>query len=327
MINAQNTVGCDTNWTSVRRASSRRRKQAFAAVVALSLTAVLATVVVISVAALATYRALTDDSGRNYLGADGWPRQGQAAISLGGGARPQASPGQQPAPIASMAKVMTAYLVLRAHPLDSRADGFTLRISEADVRRTETERNQDQSLVSVRAGETLTERQAMLALLLPSANNVAELLARRVAGTVASFVNRMNRTAQSLGMDRTRYVDPSGYASATVSTATDQLRLARAVAGNHAFTQLVATRSARIPVAGIVHNTDTLLGRDGFTGTKTGSHDAAGGCFMFRALRRVDGRTTSVTGVVMGQRGYRLIDAALRAARQLVANRSAARAS
>jgi hypothetical protein len=63
-----------------------------------------------------------------------------------------------------------------------------------------------------------------------------------------------------------------------------------------------------------VHNTNALLGRNGFVGVKTGSDKAAGGCFAFRAIRVVHGKRTTITGVVLGQPGYDLIDAGLAAA-------------
>jgi len=70
--------------------------------------------------------------------------------------------------------------------------------------------------------EQLTELQALQALLLPSANNIAAVLARWDGGSAGRFVARMNATARSLGMTHTRYTDPSGYDDATVSTAADQ---------------------------------------------------------------------------------------------------------
>jgi D-alanyl-D-alanine carboxypeptidase (penicillin-binding protein 5/6) len=62
-----------------------------------------------------------------------------------------------------------------------------------------------------------------------------------------------------------------------------------------------------------VHNTNTLLGHDGFVGVKTGSDDAAGGCFAFRAIRWIDGKRTTITGVVLGQPGHVLVEAGLAA--------------
>jgi D-alanyl-D-alanine carboxypeptidase (penicillin-binding protein 5/6) len=73
-----------------------------------------------------------------------------------------------------------------------------------------------------------------------------------------------------------------------------------------------------LPVAGIVRNTDTLLGYNGFVGVKTGSDDAAGGCFAFRAIRWIHGKRTTITGVVLGQPGRDQIAAGLAAAEAMV---------
>ena len=84
------------------------------------------------------------------------------------------------------------------------------------------------------------------------------------------------------------------------------------------FASIVGTPSATLPVAGTVHNTNTLLGRDGFVGVKTGSTTAAGGCFAFRAIRWIDGTRTTITGVVLGQSDDDRIEAALEAADAMV---------
>src|SRR5262249_1709637 len=169
-------------------------------------------------------------------------------------------------------------------------DGPTITLTDADVADTARRRRQQESVVPIAAGEQLTERQALQALLLPSANNIAAVLARWDAGSAELFVARMNATARALGMSRTRYTDPSGYDDGTVSTAAEQLRIVDRAMRLPVFAAIVRTPSATLPVAGTVHNTNTLLGRDGFVGIKTGSHDAAGGCFAFRAIRSVDGK-------------------------------------
>jgi D-alanyl-D-alanine carboxypeptidase (penicillin-binding protein 5/6) len=247
-----------------------------------------------------------------------WPAYGQAAFVQTGRSKVQVGPNQHPAAIASVAKVMTAYLVLRDHPLRLGQDGPTITLTDADVADTERRRGQEESVVSIAAGEQLTERQALLALLLPSANNIAAALARWDAGSVDRFVTRMNATARSLGMTSTRYTDPSGYDDATVSTAADQVRVVERAMRLPVFASIVATPSATLPVAGTVHNTDALLGHDGFVGVKTGSDDAAGGCFAFRAIRWVDGKRTTITGVVLGQPGHDRIAAGLVAAAAMV---------
>jgi D-alanyl-D-alanine carboxypeptidase (penicillin-binding protein 5/6) len=280
------------------------------------LTAVLAAVCVGGVAAVAAVRFVQDDSRRHYLAAGGWPSRGQGAYVVAGSV-PHASPRQRPVPIASVAKVMTARIVLRAAPLRRGQGGFHLVVTPQDVLDTQARVEDDESTVAVTAGEVLDERQALAALLLPSANNIAIMLARRVAGSVNAFVARMNADARRLGMTHTRYTDPSGLASSTRSTAADQLVLASAAMRQPTLAHLVGLSSYSIPVAGTIRNTDTLLGSNGVVGIKTGSDDAAGGCFVFRVRRIVDGRRVTLTGVVLGQDGHNLIAAGLYAGLQL----------
>jgi D-alanyl-D-alanine carboxypeptidase (penicillin-binding protein 5/6) len=213
---------------------------------------------------------------------------------------------------------MTAYVVLHDHPLATGEAGPLITLTDADVADTASRRAREESVVTVAAGERLSELQALQALLLPSANNVAVVLARWDAGSVDAFVARMNETAQSFGLTSTRYTDPSGYDAGTVSTAVDQLHVVRHAMAIPVFARIVATPAVTLPVAGEVHSTDRLLGHDGFVGIKTGSDDAAGGCFAFRAVRSVHGRRVTVTGVVMGQPGDDQIAAGLSAAAALV---------
>jgi D-alanyl-D-alanine carboxypeptidase (penicillin-binding protein 5/6) len=274
---------------------------------------------VLALVATTTGFALTRIDRHKYLGTDGWPNVGQGSYRLGT-SRPAVSPKQHPVPIASLAKVMTAYVVLRQMPLDANEDGPTYTVSAADVADTERRRAQDQSIVTVDEGEILTERQALMALLLPSANNVAAMLAEWVSDTQERFVAEMNRVARTLDMNDTTYTDPSGFDNATVSTATDQLTLAEGAARQPVLAAMMMTRAYALPVVGTVRNTDTLLGKGGFVGMKTGSDDAAGSCFMFHALRIVDGRSVDLIGVVLGQPGQPgqpLVRAGLTAARQL----------
>jgi serine-type D-Ala-D-Ala carboxypeptidase (penicillin-binding protein 5/6) len=291
-------------------------------------------VVIAAIAAALGYRSLAasssaaaspiDDLHGEHRGALGealpstvWPAYGQAAVQIGQ-SQIQAGPNQHVAAIASVAKVMTAYLVLRDHPLALGQDGPTITLTDADVADTDRRRGQQESVVSIAAGEQLTERQALRGLLLPSANNIAAVLARWDAGSVDRFVTRMNAAARSLGMTHTRYTDPSGYDDATVSTAADQVRIVDRAMGQPVFASIVATSSATLPVAGTVYNTNTLLGHNGFVGIKTGSDAAAGGCFAFRAIRWIDGKRTTITGVVLGQPGNDQIAAGLAAAAAMV---------
>jgi serine-type D-Ala-D-Ala carboxypeptidase (penicillin-binding protein 5/6) len=246
-----------------------------------------------------------------------WPEEGQAAVAVEGVGSLGATGASVPVPIASVAKVMTAYMTLREHPLAVGEQGFSMTITAADVAEDEQRETLGESTLNVRAGERLNERQALQALLLPSANNIAALLARYDAGGIARFVARMNATARTLGMASSTYTDPSGFNDETVSTAADQLKLARAAMRIPAFAEIVGEPSAVLPVAGRVSNYNGLVGEDGYVGVKTGSDRAAGGCLVFAKKVLIDGRSLTVLGVVLGQRGGSLIEAALASARQL----------
>jgi D-alanyl-D-alanine carboxypeptidase (penicillin-binding protein 5/6) len=246
-----------------------------------------------------------------------WPSHGQAAIEVvGAGHRVSGPP--SPAPIASVAKVMTAYVVLREWPLTAGQDGFSLTFTQTDADAAAAAKASGQSYVPVSAGLTMTERQALEALLLPSANNIAHALAARFPGGESAFIAAMNQRARILHMRHTIYTDPSGLSATTTSTARDQLRLARAAMRVPAFAAIVAMPYAYLPGIGRVDNTDSLLGRDGVVGIKTGSTDAAGGCFMFQAQQVRGGKPRVLVGVVLGQRDGPLIRAALSSARRLI---------
>ncbi len=252
-----------------------------------------------------------------------WPASGQSSLRVVGVGRMGSTSGQRPVPIASVTKVMTAYLVLRDHPLGTNASGPTLTVTDAEAAAYPEQVAKDESLVKVTAGEVLTERQALDALMLPSADNMALILARWDAGSVDAFLSKMNRAAASLGMTDTRYTDPSGLASSTVSTADDQTVLAARAMAIPAFARIVAQRSARIPVAGTVRNYNTLLGSSGVDGIKTGSTSAAGGCLLFSARYRVGGKSLTIVGAVFGQHGTTLYGLSLALDRSLALVRAA----
>jgi D-alanyl-D-alanine carboxypeptidase (penicillin-binding protein 5/6) len=226
----------------------------------------------------------------------------------------------RPAPIASVAKVMTAYVILHDHPLTADGSGPDIEVRPAEAAAYPSQARDGDSLVPVAAGERLTERQALTALLLPSADNMAWILARWDAGSQAAFAARMNAAARRLGMTGTSYTDPSGLDSSTVSTAADQVRLGMAAMRVPALAAIAAEPMAVVPVAGVVRNTNTLLGQDGIAGLKTGSTQAAGGCVLLAAWHQANGHETLIVAATFGQPGtaQTILPNALQAGHNLV---------
>ena len=228
-----------------------------------------------------------------------WPAGAEAAVGLPGTGLLGTHGGSQPVPIASLAKIMTAYVVLSGHPLPA-GSGPAVTVTAADASAYASDQQQGQSVVRVTPGEKLTERQALEAMLIPSGNNIAWMLARWDAGSQGAFVVKMNAQARSLGLRQTRYADSSGADPATVSTAADQFRLTLRALQIPAFRQIVAMPQVTLPVAGVAYNVNAALGHDGITGVKTGSSSQAGGCLAFAATRTVAGSQITITGVVLG---------------------------
>jgi D-alanyl-D-alanine carboxypeptidase (penicillin-binding protein 5/6) len=232
-----------------------------------------------------------------------WPAEGASAAEVSGFGVIYGPGATRPAPIASVAKVMTAYVILHDHPLTAGRPGPDIEVQPSEAAAYPSQARDGDSLVPVVSGEMLTERQALAALLLPSADNVAWILARWDAGTQAAFVARMNATARRLGMTDTSYTDPSGLDPSTVSTAADQVRLGMAAMRVPALAAIAAEPTAVVPVAGLVRNYNTLLGQDGIVGLKTGSTQAAGGCVLIAAWHQASGHRTLIVAATFGQPG------------------------
>lgn len=230
-----------------------------------------------------------------------WPASGEAAVEVEGLPPLGTSGPNTEVPIASLAKIMTAYVLLQDHPIPTGQTGSTLAISAADVAAYQSAAAQQQSVVPVAAGETLDEMQLLEALLVASGNNIADTVGNYDSGSTTAFVAKMNSTAKQLGMAHTTYTDPSGLASSTVSTASDQLLLAAKAMAIPAFAQVVAMPSVNLPVAGAVPNFNKAVGTGGYIGVKTGSTATAGGCLVFANRQTVGGRAFTVLGAVLGQ--------------------------
>ncbi|WP_245623189.1 D-alanyl-D-alanine carboxypeptidase [Spirillospora albida] len=248
-----------------------------------------------------------------------WSGQGQSVVYVDGLGLMGSSGGAAPTPTASVAKVMTAYVYLKEHPLAAGEPGPVLTVSPQAAAQIPARKRRGESLLGVTAGQRLTQRKALEALMIISANDVAHELARWDAGSGPAFVAKMNAAAKALGMDATRYTDPSGYHSGTVSTAADQVKLLRAAMRLPAFEEIVNKR-AYVPDDGgpARPGGNILLGQYGVVGGKTGYTDAAGGNYVFAARTAVSGVPTLILGAVMGQRSSSAM-AAISAGQQLVA--------
>ena len=244
-----------------------------------------------------------------------WPAAGQAVLQVDGLGQMGASGSGRPTPTASVAKVMTAYVFLQDHPLRSGEEGPTYRVSPEEAARLPWRIARDETHVDVVANQPFTEREALEALMVVSANNIAHEMALWDSGGDAPFAAKMNSMARRLGMTGTHYTDPSGFDATTVSTAADQVRLFGAAMRIPAFAEVVSKPTFTPRTGGETRSgANTLLGSYGVIGGKTGFTSQAGGNYVFAA--RAGGRM--LIGAVMAQTHTTSSAVAVSAAQSLI---------
>ena len=181
----------------------------------------------------------------------------------------------RPRLIASVTKLMTALVALESgHPLEEKV-----------VIREEDTRTEGSSLY-LRPGEELRLETLLYGLLLQSGNDAALAVARHCGGTVENFVAQMNLRAARLGMEHSRFANPSGLnAEGHCSTARDLALLARACLKNETLAAIAATRSVTLEGRSFVNHNKLLWRYEGCVGLKTGYTEKAGRTLVSSAER------------------------------------------
>lgn len=204
----------------------------------------------------------------------------------------------QPRPVASLTKLMTARLVLDAGELEHTATVPPLHVAG------------DESQAGLEPGDQLSRGDLLEVMLVASANDAARTLAVDVAGDEHSFVRMMSAEAAAAGLDATRYANPVGLDDpAQHSSAADVAHLAVDLVRDPVFRQIVAAESTTIDGSALPATNDLLGAYPGADGIKTGHTDEAGWCLAASATR--DGRR--IVAVVLGAPTERARDDAARA--------------
>ncbi len=227
------------------------------------------------------------------------PSTGQSAVFVQGVGLLGASADERSVPMASVTKVMTAVIVLRDHPL-GLGQGPMFKMTAADHAAWIQDVENGDSSLEVVAGERLTERQLLEALMIPSACNIADYLARWDAGSIRAFVRKMNVMAAALGLKHTHYADAGGLSPDSRSTAIDQAVLGAYAISVPGMISVEDHTTMRFPT-GLVGGYNPALGQDGVIGLKSGFTDAAQVCLVTAAFRRVRGHRVLVVSSTLGQ--------------------------
>jgi D-alanyl-D-alanine carboxypeptidase (penicillin-binding protein 5/6) len=229
-----------------------------------------------------------------------WPSYGQSAIGVSGYGVVGQHGDNKPVPIASIAKIITALAVLEKNPLATDKPGPDIVMTKADEALFEKYYAMGGSVVKVQAGQKLSQKEALQAMLIPSGNNIADSLAIWAFGSVAAYSAYANNMLSSRGLTDTEVADASGFSPKTVSTASDLAKLAELAMENQVIAEIVAQKDVQLGNGNQRHNTNSLLGVEGINGIKTGNTDEAGYCLLFAATRTVEGEQIQVVGAVLG---------------------------
>jgi D-alanyl-D-alanine carboxypeptidase (penicillin-binding protein 5/6) len=230
-----------------------------------------------------------------------WPNSGESAVGVVGSQILDTHNTQTPEPTASTAKLVTALMVLRAKPLSFNQPGPTITLTQNDVNIYNAYIAEDGSVVSVEAGEQISEYQLLEAMLIPSANNVADSLADWAYGSLPNYEAQANKYVASLGLTGTNIgSDASGFSPTTVSTAHDLVKIGEMIMQQPVLAQIVSESSAsNIPVVGTITNYNNLLGSNNVVGIKTGNTDQAGGVFVGASKPTIGGQTITMVTAYM----------------------------
>ena len=207
-----------------------------------------------------------------------------------------------PRPTASIAKVITVLVVASVRPLGPAEDGPTLRMTRQDVDLYHFTLANSGTNYPVQLGQEWTQRQVLEAILLVSANNLADSYAIWAFGSMAAY--HQAAAAWLAGHDLTGTTlgaDASGRDVATQSTTADLFELGCLLMRDPGLAGIVAQTAGSAPDGGTFRNTDPLIAHDGYVGIKTGTTTPAGACLLIANRQIVAGVEVVVVGVVLNE--------------------------
>ena len=209
---------------------------------------------------------------------------------------------QQPRPIASIAKVITCLAILEKHPLKPGEQGPSIPITAKDEEIYHNYVNQNGSVAFVQAGESLTERQAIEAMLLPSANNVADTAATWAFGSLDKYQAYANKMLERIKLtDTTVGSDASGLNPSTKSTVRDLVALGDVALQNPVLAEVVAEQqTSDLPASGSLPNYNRLVTHHGGNGIKIGDSDEAGITLLLSTSTTFNDHPVTLIGAVLG---------------------------
>lgn len=240
------------------------------------------------------------------------PDGGASAVTLGVDDAPLAMAGSSDIlPMAGIAKLVTALVVLDAKPLAAGRQGPAITISIEDYRSYIDNTNDGNTTVTVLPGETWTQREMLQAMVLGSSNNHAESLARWAYGSRAAFLDAASAWLIEYGLTSTRVADETGLSAESAGSAADLARLAALVMANPVLAEMLTDETPG--AARAISNRMAYLPDRGVVGISRSYTDDAGVCLLFALNTAVGGQSLPLYGVFLGLPDWESMDTAANA--------------
>lgn len=308
------TPSAPTPVEPARRRGRRRRRKIVALVVTLALAALSGGYAAYTLTApidAATLDATAPDVDTPAAAQIALPVEGAYAVSISGADEYlgesasgiwASGGGDGPLPIASISKLITALVVLDKKPLADTTDpGPTITFSRADHALYDKYYVLGATIAEMPIGSSMSQRQALEAMLIVSASNYAEAVSTWAFGSQGAFLQATRTWLAANGLPSTTIVEPTGIDARNVSTPADLIKLARIAMANPVISQIAGMTTLKVPNIPPALNTNTLLGVEGITGLKTGTLEGSGSNLLFTSTMDVGtGEPLSIVGVILG---------------------------
>lgn len=203
-------------------------------------------------------------------------------------------------PMASIAKLLFAIVLLDEHPLAAGEQGPSIVLDDGDVAHLTAGLRDGATVLPVAAGDVLTQRQLLEAAMLMSASNATMTLADWGFGSHDAYLAAAERWLTEHGIEGVTVTDASGLSDRGVATTQGLLELMDEVDARPALREITGMTSATLPRVGEVTNSNEALGSAGVDSGKTGSLNAHGRTVLVGATRVVDGTPVRIRVALLG---------------------------
>ncbi|WP_158437918.1 hypothetical protein [Naasia lichenicola] len=247
------------------------------------------------------------------------PAAGSSGVTLSADEVPLAGGSSDALPMAAIAKVITALVVLDQAPLQPGRAGPAIPVTADDYASYAKFQAQGTRAIRVVTGDSWSEREALQAMLIASSNNHAEMVARWAFGSLDNYLTAAQAWLAENGLASVVVVDPTGLSDQSVASGSDLAQISALAMADPFIAETVTTGQVVTTRGGVFDNTISYQAASGVIGISRSYTDEAGVCLLFAVPVTVDASTSAegdaasqqvtVYGAIVGEPSYDDLDA------------------